>query len=232
MVSIYKKLPLDIQENIDRKLFESNKVNIPEVELIHNRLQLNLLETIPELCSCEKKLIQFVVQHCIKPNIYGYGFCGAQTKSGKYEYIKDKKQKLYLGQYINMWIKYIEKKRKKPNFEKLSSEVRLAMDNWVLEYITDIKSFEFYAKLLKFSVIEMFEFYYDNTGQNPFEDINDSMPRVFCLYFTDLFEIIIMKTYNFELESDTSDLEDFLESDSEEENAFGDESDHEPEPDN
>ena len=73
--------------------------------------------------------------------------------------------------------------------------------------ILDRDLFQHFATELNFNIIDMFEYYYDNTGENPFEDEN-YQKAIFCWYMCDMFEKIIMITYQYEIEDLDTDTEE------------------------
>lgn len=236
MVSVYKKLNLDLQEKVDKFVWDKTKKDIPEVEMIHRRLRLLLQEYPYDFCDCERKLIDFVCWYVIRPRTYGMGYCGAETKSGKYQYfnfdpvlekdelqeyldnVNETNEKEYLGISIRKFINYLETKKNKPSFEMLNDNIKLAIDNWVDNNILNRDLFQHFATELNFNIIDMFEYYYNNTGENPFEDENYHK-AIFCWYICDKFEKIIMITYQYEIEDLDTDTEE------EEEPVYNDPSD-------
>ncbi len=221
-LTLYNRLPEDIQFIVDNHLWLKTKKDIPEVEMLHRRLKLLLQEYPHQWDKQQKKLIDFVCWYVIKPRTYGAGYCGAETKSGKYQYVNfdpvierdelldyldnvnESNEKEYLGISIRKYITYLETKKNKPSFEMLNDNIKLAIDNWVDNNIVDRDLFQHFATQLGFNIIDMFEYYYDNTGGNPFEDEN-YQKAIFCWYMSDMFEKLIMITYQYEIEDLDSD---------------------------
>lgn len=200
MCSIYKKLNGDLQEKIDKII--SNKVkeeiNMEDIkeELQYRKLYYGLLN-LNIYDKYEKELIRFVCYDIISPRIYGKGYCGYESKSGKYEYIIKKGQEAPLIMYIEQYTNFLDKGRLqylKPDYECLKEGINLAIDNWVDKYIISKELFEEFSRALNFNIIDMFEFYYDNTGENPFEDYNYKK-KIFTWYLTEMFDNVIMKSY-------------------------------------
>jgi hypothetical protein len=215
-MNIYNRLPNDIQEKVDKQVWNKTKQDIPDIELVYRQLKYNLQNYNHNWSNTQKKIIDFVCWYVFRTRTYGLGHSGCSTHSGKYEYKNSKKinPNVNLGMYLKIYNLYLERKIKKPNYEDIFDNIRLAIDNWVDNNILNKELFQHFANVLGFNIVDMFEYYYDNTGENPFEDHN-YLKVIFCLYLIDMFDKIIVITYGYEIEdldsdSDTDTLEDFL----------------------
>lgn len=208
-MNIYNRLNQDIQEQVDKCVWEKTKQPIPEIELIHRKLRLLWQEYTYDWENSQRLVMDHFCEYILKPRVYGRGYCGFNTASGKYEYIIDKeKNKCYsLGKYIIGYCNYLEKKNKKPSFEKILDECRLGIDNWVNCFIIDNDMFQYWAEKLGFNILDMFEIYYDNFGDNPFENEN-YQKMIFTYYYQDYVERILLITYNWDIEDLNSETED------------------------
>jgi hypothetical protein len=200
MCSIYQKLNGDLQEKIDKiisdKVKEEINMNDIKEELQYRKLYYGLLN-LNIYDEKEKQLIRFVCFDIIRPRIYGKGYCGFESKSGKYEYIIEKGQNAPLIMYIEQYTNFLDKGRipnLQPAYDFLKEAINLAIDNWVAKYIISKELFEEFSRALNFSIIDMFEFYFDNTGENPFDDYNYKK-KIFTWYLIEMFDNIIMKSY-------------------------------------
>jgi len=219
-MNIYKKLNGDLQEKIDEILFEKHKeknIDMKQIKdlIMDRQLKDNLLNFDKKnnlhWGKDNEKLIEFVCWYCIRPRLYGKGYVGLETKSGNYEYIIEAGQNAPLCMYIEQWINYLTNPipMLKPSFCELMDGIRLAIDNWVDNYILNKELFQHFAKELNFNIIDMFEYYYDTAGEVPFGEDNFEK-QIFTWYLVNKFENIIMITYFHNLDgngfgSDTDD---------------------------
>lgn len=205
-INLYNRLPSDIQFIVDKHIWNKTKQDIPDIELEYRKLKYNLQNYNHNWSNREKKIIDFVCWYIFRTRTYGFGYCGYETKSGKYEYKNSKNinPNVNLGMYIKIYNLYLENKIKKPNYEDITDNIRLAIDNWVGYNILNKELFEHFAISLGFNIIDMFEYYYDNIGENPFENDN-YLKTIFCFYLTDMFDNIIITTFGNEIEDLDSD---------------------------
>ena len=223
-MNIYKKLNLDIQEKVDKLVWEKTKRVIPFLELVHRKLRLEWQEYPYDWEQAQRNVMEHFCQHILKPRVYACGYCGLHTASGNYEYINDIEENGEFGGLGYLVYKYCvwlenknntEKKIKKPSFEDLFDEMRLAIDNWIVLNIKCKYSFQQWAEKLGFNILDMFELWYDDIGDNPF-DSQDYQKSVFLHYYCDYVERILLVTYNWNVEdldsdsSDTETLDEFL----------------------
>lgn len=221
-MNIYKKLNLDIQEKVDKLVWEKTKQVIPFIELIYRKLRLEWQEYGYDWEQAQRNVIEHFCKDILKPRTYARGYCGLHTLSGRYEYIIDKELNEYrsIAYMVNRYCIWLEnknnteKKIKKPSFEDLFDEIRLAIDNWVSCFINDNDMFQYWAEKLGFNILDMFELWYADMGENPFLT-EDYQKSVFLHYYCDYIERIILITYDWNVEdldsdSDTETLEEFL----------------------
>ena len=223
MVSVYKKLNMDIQEKVDKFVWEKTKRVIPFLELVHRKLRLEWQEYPYDWEETQRNVMEHFCKDILKPRVYACGYCGLHTASGNYEYINDIEENGEFGGLGYLIYKYCvwlenknntEKKIKKPSFEDLFDEIRLALDNWIVQNIICKYSFQQWAEKLGFNIIDMFELWYDDIGENPFDN-EDYKKSIFLHYYCDYIERILLVTYNWNVEdldsdSETETLEQFL----------------------
>jgi hypothetical protein len=210
-MEIYNKLPTDLQEEVDTFLFKNQKIiqkqTINNINFI-DRLIREELHSIPySYDTNERQLIDFLCWYIFRPRLYGQGYCGCDSDSGEYEYKICRKNKTPLHKFLKKWLRFLQTEKNKPSFEDLYEEIRLSLDNWVVEKITDKQTFQDYALDLGFNIAEMYETYIITYGMDDIQDIDFNMfyKSVFTAHLCDKVEIIIMKSYDYELETDTSD---------------------------
>lgn len=226
-MEVYKRLSIDLQEKVDSIVWDKTKQKIPQIDLVFKRLELNWIQystfheqnqkyVIYKWEDYQLKIIKHFCNEILRPRIYGKGYSGCNTESGKYEYIVDKKKNGYysLGYVINRYVFWLEhkndeggKKYRKPDFDDLYDECRLAIDDWVDTNIKDNRKFQEVCLELGLNILDMFEKYEDDFSDNPFHEVNYRL-MVFAHYYCDCIERILMISYNWDIEDLNSDNED------------------------
>ena len=211
-MDIYNKLTLDVQEHVDKCVWDMTKKNIPEIELKHRKLRLLLQELQYELTIQERLIIDWLCWEVIKPRIYGeeFNICD-DCDTTVYSIDINNKNPLY--KIINKWVYYLETKTEKPTYKSVFDKLKLAIDHWVSININNNVSFQNHALNLGMNIPDMYDiFLYDNDVNQHF-----SCHDIFAHSILDIVGDIIIKSFDYGiLTDDESSDEDSFDSDDEE----------------
>jgi hypothetical protein len=181
MSEIYKKLPTDIQEIIDKQLLiERNYNNDLEVELLPTLLYNKIFNELQHrykpqdnFHSEDFRLIKWFCYEVFETRKYG------EWRNDLRAYIwnvplgiNENPLIFYILQYINNHYDITELELP----ENMEEAIRLSIDNWVYEEINDTEDMNNFCKKLDLNIWEMLELY---TG-----DIE-------CIYGPDCFKSVI-----------------------------------------
>lgn len=201
-MNIYKKLPLDMKDEIDKQLWKQQKQEIKSNELLHRKLRL-LLHELPYHLPYElRKVIDWLCWCVIRPRTYGEGVCGCHTEEGKYIYrIDEKKNPKPLYKKIEKWVYYLETKDNKPYYETLYDAIREAVDDWCSKNITNGFFFQAFALDLGFNIPDMYENYMSNYDIIDYSS-ETLLPAIFITFVLDIIEELLMMSFHYEIDTD------------------------------
>lgn len=193
---IYNKCPLDIQEVIDKHLFESHKEEngfINSFELIHRQLRTELYDLQFNLDPKDYCLIDFLCWEVIRTRPFGEWVMLNGYKNSIHNENK-------LCFWIMSWVGYLQKKNNKPNYEDLNEAVRLAIDNWCFVNILSVYDLKYWCDKLLLNIGEVYDMYLEEIGNIDTDE--DYHKTLLCYYLYDWSVDIIMKSYAYEIDDD------------------------------
>lgn len=218
-MNIYNRLNDDLKEEIDKRLWDKHKKNIKPSYFICRDLRMNILNKFSVnqnenvICYSEFEilkythLVNFLTHKVFPKRLLAQGYCGAET-GGEYKYIIDEKNKKPLLLFINTWNKYLQNKSKKPNFEDLYENIRLAIDDWCCEYICCVEQFILWTTKLDFVITDIYDYYiitYGGESINELVNSNHYYATLLTAYLCEMTENLIVKSFDYIIDSDDED---------------------------